>query len=428
MHEGPRHLAVFIYGLTGGGAQRRTMTLAGEFAERGHRVDLVVVHPGGPLVRELSPAVRFTVLESRWKRPLRALSRTMNVRGLETLASIPTLAGYLRRERPDVLMSAASHVNLVAVLARQLSRTPVRLVLRTSNDPSGNPKLWPRAERPVRLFLRAVAARIYPRADAIIAVSKGVGDSLAQLTGLPRERITTIYNPVMTEELLEKSQEPVPHPWLAAGGPPVVLGAGKLKIQKDFATLIKAFARVRAVRPARLVILGDGPRRKGLEALVRELGLAADVALPGHVDNPWSWMASASVFALSSAWEGLPGVLIEAMACGCPVVSTDCPSGPAEVLDGGAYGPLVPVGGDQALAEAILAVLEDPPDRARLRDRAASYAVAPAIDRYLEVLLGPEPGKRSEAGPPELPQTGPGAAAASPPPGECGSARPPSIR
>ena len=162
MHEGPRHLAVFIYGLTGGGAQRRTMTLAGEFAERGHRVDLVVVHPGGPLVRELSPAVRFTVLESRWKRPLRALSRTMNVRGLETLASIPTLAGYLRRERPDVLMSAASHVNLVAVLARQLSRTPVRLVLRTSNDPSGNPKLWPRAERPVRPFLRAAAASWRP--------------------------------------------------------------------------------------------------------------------------------------------------------------------------------------------------------------------------------------------------------------------------
>jgi glycosyltransferase involved in cell wall biosynthesis len=389
MPDRPRHLAVFIYGLTGGGAQRRTMTLADEFAKRGHRVDLVVVNPGGPLVRELSPAVHFTVLKSRWRRVLALLARSVNVRGLETLLSIPALAGYLRRERPDVLLSAASHVNLVAVWAHRFARVPVRLVLRASNDPSGNPRLWPRAERPVRLFLRGMAGRVYPRADAIIAVSNGVGDSLARLTGLPRERITTIYNPLMTDAIQARSREPVAHPWLQGEGPPVVLGAGKLKFQKDFGTLVRAFGRVRARQPARLVILGDGPRRGGLEALVQKLGLEADVELPGHVDNPWSWMARASVFALSSAWEGLPGALIEAMACGCPVVSTDCPSGPAEVLEGGVYGPLVPVGDDAALADAIRAVLKDPPDRERMRARAAEFAVGPSIDRYLEVLLGP---------------------------------------
>jgi glycosyltransferase involved in cell wall biosynthesis len=238
---------------------------------------------------------------------------------------------------------------------------------------------------------------VYPWADAVIAVSDGVADHIARLTGMPRERITTIYNPVVTTELLEKARKPVDHPWLAPGQPPVVLGVGKLKIQKSFRTLIRAFARVRAARPARLVILGEGARRRALEALVDELGLREDVALPGYVANPWAWMARAAVFALSSRWEGLPGALIEAMACGCPVVSTDCPSGPAEILQGGAYGPLVPVGDAGALADAILALLEAPPDRARLRARAAMFCVDPAVDRYLAVLLGPLATGRDEA-------------------------------
>jgi glycosyltransferase involved in cell wall biosynthesis len=232
---------------------------------------------------------------------------------------------------------------------------------------------------------------VYPWADAVIAVSDGVAEQVASLTGMPRERITTIYNPVVTPELLWRSREPVDHPWLAPGQPPVVLGVGKLKIQKGFRTLIRAFARVRAARPARLVILGEGARRRTLEALVDELGLREDVALPGYVENPWAWMSRASVFALSSRWEGLPGALIEAMACGCPVVSTDCPSGPAEILEGGVYGPLVPVGDAGALARAILELLDAPPDPARLRARAAAFCVDPALERYLEVLLGAAP-------------------------------------
>jgi glycosyltransferase involved in cell wall biosynthesis len=160
-------------------------------------------------------------------------------------------------------------------------------------------------------------------------------------------------------------------------------------VQKDFPTLLKAFARVRAVRPARLLILGEGKERTELEVLARELGVASDVALPGFVPNPFPHMMRASVFVLSSAWEGLPGVLIEAMACGCPVVSTDCPSGPAEILDGGVYGPLVPVGDDAALAKAILSVLETPPDPERLRARAALFSTDHAADQYLELLLGP---------------------------------------
>jgi glycosyltransferase involved in cell wall biosynthesis len=245
-----------------------------------------------------------------------------------------------------------------------------------------------KAHRRPRRFRLSLARHFYPRADAIIAVSNGIADDLAQVTGLPRERITTIYSPVITPELQEKARAPLDHPWFAQGSPPVLLGVGRLVPQKDFPTLLKAFARVRAVRKARLVILGEGIRRMELETLVRELGVAADVTLPGFVANPFPYMAGASVFVLSSAWEGLPGVLIEAMACGCPVVSTDCPSGPAEILDGGAYGPLVPVGNDEALAKAILSVLETPPDPERLRVRAALFSVDRAADRYLEVLLG----------------------------------------
>jgi len=389
MPDRARHLCVFIYGLSAGGAQRRTLTLVRGFAERGHRVDLVVVNPDGPLRGELPAGVRLVDLgaASPLERVFRALRRRMNVRGLETACSIPLLARHLRRERPDVLLSAASHVNLVSVWAWRLARIPGRLVLRVSNDPLGNPELWPRWTRPVQAFQRWMARRVYPSADAVIAVSSGVAADVARLIPLPRERIEVIDNPVVTRELLRKSRERVDHPWVAPGAPPLVLGAGTLKRQKDFRTLIRAFARVRATRRGHLVILGEGGQRGALEALVDELGLRADVALPGFVANPWAWMALASVFVLSSAWEGLPGALIEAMACGCPVVSTDCPSGPAEILEHGSFGPLVPVGDAGALAEAIAKTLDAPPEPSWLRARASRFSVEPAIDRYLEILL-----------------------------------------
>jgi glycosyltransferase involved in cell wall biosynthesis len=195
---------------------------------------------------------------------------------------------------------------------------------------------------------------------------------------------------VVTPELEGLARAPVAHPWFAGEGPPVLLGAGRFVAQKDFSTLLEAFARVRAVRPARLMILGGSKRpvrERRLRALAEHLGVGADVALPGLVANPFACMARASAFVLSSRWEGLPGVLIEAMACGCPVVSTDCPSGPREILAGGMYGPLVPVGDAAALAEAILRVLAAPPDRVRLRARAAQFSVERAVDRYLAVLL-----------------------------------------
>ena len=379
-------LALFIYGLGGGGAQRRCLTLAAGFAARGLCVDLVVVNPEGPLAAEFPATVRLVVLHGVGGTVLTRLQRRINVRGLQTLLSTLALARYLRRVRPRVLLSAASHVNLVSVWARRLSGAPVPLVLRASNFPSGNPGQWPRAGALIRHFLRWMAGRVYPWADGVIAVSQGVADEVARLTGLPSQAVDTIYNPVVIPDLEQRIATAVDHPWFAPGQPPVVLGAGTLKIQKDFYTLIRAFARVRAQRPARLIILGEGSQRQRLQALIHELGLERDVDMPGFKSNPHAWMARASVFALSSAWEGLPGALIEAMACGCSVVSTDCPSGPAEILQQGVYGPLVPVGDDAALAAAIMSQLDHPSDSARLKARAAFYALDKAIDRYLEVL------------------------------------------
>lgn len=380
-----KHIALFVYALSGGGAQRRVLTLANGFAARGHEVDMVVVRGGGVLERELHPNVRLVALDrtGRLESRVVALGRS---RGVRTFASIPALARYLRRNQPDVLLSGASHANLVAVAAWRLARLPIALVLRASNHPSGNLAPFPPVQRLVRLWMRALARRFYPAADHVIAVSHGVARELQGLTGLPPERITVVYNPMWGPDLERRLAEPLAPEALPADGRPLILGCGTFKLQKDFPTLIDAFARLVRERPARLVLLGDGPLRAALQARVRALGLERDVLFPGFVGNPLPWMRRASVFVLSSMWEGLPGVLIEAMAAGCPVVSTDCPSGPREILEDGRFGPLVPVGDAEALARAIGRVLDHPPDPGLLRARARCFAVDPAVDRYLAVL------------------------------------------
>jgi glycosyltransferase involved in cell wall biosynthesis len=225
----------------------------------------------------------------------------------------------------------------------------------------------------------------YPRADGVVAVSAGVADDLAQAIDLPRARIAVVYNPVVTPAVLEQSLAELRDPWFAAGEPPVILGVGRLTVPKDFPTLIRAFARLRRTRPARLLILGEGELRAELEALAGELGLTDEVRLPGFADNPFAYMRRSDLFVLSSTWEGFGNVLVEAMACGTPVVSTDCPSGPAEILEHGKWGRLVPVSDVEALADAMLATL-DAPTRPDVAVRAAEFNVASAVEGYLAVM------------------------------------------
>jgi glycosyltransferase involved in cell wall biosynthesis len=276
------------------------------------------------------------------------------------------------------------------VWARGAAHVKTRIVLSerdTLSTAIGGARKWRRR------YLPPLLKRAYLMADAIIAVSNGVADDLAATTGIPRDRITTVYNPVVDLELIAKARQPLEHPWFAPHEPPVILGVGRLHPQKDFATLIRAFARVRASRPARLVILGaessgDSAYIAELRALPARLGVAHDVDLPGFAPNPIAYMSRAATLVLSSSHEGLGNVLIEALACGTPVVSTDCPSGPREILDHGRFGPLVPIGDDDAMAAAIQTALDDPVSTELLRSRAELFTVERAVNRYLELMFG----------------------------------------
>ena len=374
-------IALFISGLAVGGVQRSMLTLAHAFSSQGHRVDLVVPNIEGSFRPLVPPAVRLVNIERWWMRLPWIRSRKRR----RALVCAPALAVYLRQKRPDVLLSASHYVNLTAVWGRCLAKTRTPLVIsqRTHLSQAITNTNFPGGRRPV---LGWFAQRFYPAADAIVAVSNGVADDLARTTKLPRLRIQTIYNPVVTPELKKQAQVSPSHPWFSPGSPPVVLGVGRLAAQKDFVTLLRAFAQVRAKRHVRLLILGEGRKRTELEALVKTLGLAADVALPGFCDNPFSYMSHAAVFVLSSTYEGLPGVLIQAMACGCPVVSTDCPSGPAEILDNGRYGPLVPVGNARAMADAIVATLDRSIDRAGSQSRSAQFSVETCTEQYINLF------------------------------------------
>lgn len=380
--QAPLHLALFISGLEVGGVERTMLALAHELAQRGHRVDLLVTKGKGFFQDAVSPLVRMVDLERWWMRmPL--IGRSKRKR---SLSSPPAIARYLRSERPDVLMSASHYVNLAAIWGRRLAGTGTPLVIRQCTHLSTaivNTNFLT-GRRP---FLPWMVRRFFPQADAIVAVSNGVADDLAVVAKLPRQSIRTIYNPVVTPDLQARASAPVDHPWFAPGEPPVILGVGRLAAQKDFPTLIRAFAQVRAHRSVRLMILGEGKKRQELEALADALGVRQDLALPGFEENPFAYMARASVFVLSSLYEGLPGVLIQAMASGCPVASTDCPSGPMEILENGRHGPLVPVGDDAALAQAIESLLDAPPDRHKLKARAAEFSKDRAVDQHLEILF-----------------------------------------
>lgn len=341
------------------------VNVANGLADRGYFVDLVVADAVGTYRKDVSPAVRLVDLHA---------SRV-------SLSLFP-LMKYLWQERPGVLLSALNYANVIAVLACKLARVKTRVIVSDHSMLSSSLSAA-RLKRasPVKWLMR----KTYPWADGIVAVSSGVADDLAQEIGIPRHRVSVVHNPVITDRLYDLAAQPVAHPWFLPGQPPVIIGVGRLTAAKDFPTLISAFGILKKNRSARLVILGDGELRPELEKLVAELRLENDVQLPGFLENPYSWMRSSSLFVLSSAWEGFGNVLVEAMACGTPVVSTDCPGGPAEILAQGRWGRLVPVGDATALASAMRMTLDDAAHPA-VSLRAAEFGVAQAVDGYLRAM------------------------------------------
>jgi len=363
----PSRVALYMPSLDGGGAERVMVTVANALVEQGHAVDLVLVKAKG----DYGDLVHRDV-------------RVVDLNASRILASLPKLVRYLRERRPDAMLSTLFFTNVISTWACRWVEVSPPLVLREANTISA--KGAHAASRKFRL-MPYFARWFYPWADRVVTVSEAAGDDLIEVTGISEEKVRTIYNPVVTENLKQKAREPVDHPWFREEAPPVVLGAGRLEKQKDFETLIRAFSRVHRDTTARLVILGKGSRKQQLEEMADALGVGDDVLLPGFVDNPFKYMARANVFALSSQFEGLPGVLIQAMASGCPVVSTDCPSGPREILKEGQYGPLVPVGDPEALAEGIRTVLADPPSTSTMKESAERFREEQAVEKYILELL-----------------------------------------
>jgi glycosyltransferase involved in cell wall biosynthesis len=358
-------IAFFLHDLRGGGVERVSVNLINTLAERGRPVEVILVADCGPFRACIARDVAVHILAcQRMSRSIRALARQLDA------------------SRPAAVVSAMTHANVVCLLAHRLARHKPCVVVVEHNHFSKN-ALRKRGTRAT--FAYRLAPWVYGWADCVGAVSQGVKEDLVRALRLPGLRIQVLNNPVVSAALLEDGAGEAPHTWFAAGAPPVVLGVGRLHEQKNFPLLIRAFARVRAQRPLRLMILGAGSLEPELRGAAAATGFSDDILFPGFVE-PFAFMYHAALFVLSSNWEGLPSALLEAMACGIPVVATDCPSGPREILRNGRLGRLVPVGDEEAMARAITATLDRPPDTAELRRRAADFSYSAAADQYIQLI------------------------------------------
>lgn len=355
----------------GGGAERIMVFLANAFAETGIDITFLAGRAEGPCLIDLSDRVRLVDL------------------GVTRFAqAVPALVKHLNVQSPDAVLSALTHANLVTLLAARLARRGPRVVVAEHNSTS---MLANAGRGPKQMVKTALLKALYPRADCITFVSHAMQAEFEKLLNLAPDRLATIYNPVPVHRLREMASRGARHAWLTQKDGPVVIAAGRLTEQKDFHTLLRAFARVDP--PARLIVFGEGPERTSLEALRTKLHLQDRVALPGFVDDLPTELGAADLFVLSSRWEGLPGVLLEALALDVPVVATNCPTGPEEILQSGRWGRLVPVGAVENLAAAMRAALEGT-HSTLAAEALARFEPENIVRQYLSVLL---PGRAQAA-------------------------------
>ncbi len=361
-------IAIFSPSLVMGGAERAVVNLANGFIAQGKNVQLLLASGRGTLLSDIEPAADIIDFGKRG-----------------VFGAISPLARHLRVKPPDIVLSMQSHANIIALLARKLSCVTVPIVINEHTTMSVHYYQEPGIKN---RFVPMLARLLYHQADAIVCNSRGVADDIISITKVSSDSVHRIYNPILPSltELENKINAPIQHPWFQEESAPVILAVGRLTTAKDYPTLLQAFSMVRHEQNANLLILGEGENRAELEGLVSELELSDCVSLPGFVDNPYAYMSRAAVFVLSSAWEGLSNVLVEAMACGAPIVATDCKYGPAEILDHGKYGSLVPVGDVEGLANSILQALNGTEDRSRFRHRAQDFSLESAVQQYLDLF------------------------------------------
>jgi glycosyltransferase involved in cell wall biosynthesis len=361
-----KKIAFFLPALDGGGAERVFVTLANSLANHGYQVDFVLSNAQGNYLSALDSKIKIIDLGRQ-----------------HVVASFVGLGRYLRAHKPEIILSGLSNANAAVLVATRIflpsCKTIITQHVNWSQVLTHHPTLKERA-------VYQLSKILYPLATQIVAVSNGIANEIKKMRNVYPGKIQCIYNPVVTPELLELSEQPPSHPWLLNKDEPVLIGVGRLVEQKDFETLIRAYYRVQKQITCKLLILGEGPERQKLENLVQELDLTSKIDLPGFASNPYTNMTHSDLFVLSSQFEGLPTVLIEAMACGCPLVSTDCDSGPDEILDNGRYGALVPVGDVSAMTQAIIQSLQNPPEKELLRKRAQLYSVENATRAYTHLI------------------------------------------
>lgn len=358
-------IALHINNMASGGAEKMRLVLARELLKRGYRVDLVLCEARGEYMPSIPEGVNVVDLKAK-----------------RSFLSVLPLMRYLKTARPRVMISSLGYHNTAAVLANRLTGRPTRVFVTQHNNlssqsaQSGSKKLQ---------IVPMLYKYVLPAADGVLAVSAGIADDMAQVVGFPRDRINVLYNPAAPETVEPQASEPIEDDFFETDEP-VIVSIGRLHLQKGFDTLIAAFAALAEQRPARLAICGVGPLKDQLEAQAMSLGVSDRVCFLGFQANPLKFLKRADLYVQSSRFEGFGNALVEAMACGAPIVSTDCPHGPREILEDGRYGALVPVDDIAAMATAMADMLKEPTPKADLLERAAMFTPARVVDRYMAVV------------------------------------------
>ncbi len=370
--------------LVAGGAERQIIYLMRGLLERGITPSLFMLDPVGVFLDEIPDGVKVYLPKSH-----RPSDPSMNqvIHHRNPLKIIREIIRVVRKENPDVLYSRHWPTKIPTAFAGWLLGKKV--VLSEAN--SLTYEMAYRDTRRRSFYLKNIACRL---ADVVVTVSKGVADGLDQLFKL-NSKVRVIYNGLDLEAIEKKSQEEISHPWFNQAQP-IVVAVGRLVNQKGFAHLLDAVKLVNSKTPLRLIMMGDGKLKEELIKQAEELGIKDKVDFLGVKKNPFAYMARCDLFVLSSLYEGMPNVLIEAMALGLPVISTNCPYGPSEIIEDGKNGILIPIGNPQAISEAILRVLGDKQLRDNLRieakRRAKDFSLENMVSEYTELFLSLYPG------------------------------------